>query len=121
MAVATIAQPDGPLLFFWLLTLDRLSVALEDPDRLAPWLGVGLAWGGAMLSKYHAVLLPAGVLLHMVLWPQARRCLRAPGPYLAAAIGLMLFAPVILWNATHGWASFLFQGGVSGWSGIILA
>jgi 4-amino-4-deoxy-L-arabinose transferase-like glycosyltransferase len=28
MAVATIAQPDGPLLFFWLLTLDRLAVAL---------------------------------------------------------------------------------------------
>jgi 4-amino-4-deoxy-L-arabinose transferase-like glycosyltransferase len=111
MAVATIAQPDGPLLFFWLLTLDRLAVALDNPNRLTPWLGVGFAWGGAMLSKYHAVLLPAGVLLHMVLWPQARRSLRNRGPYLAAAIGLMLFAPVILWNATHGWASFLFQGG----------
>ena len=111
MAVATIAQPDGPLLFFWLLTLDRLAVALDDPDRLVPWLGVGVAWGGAMLSKYHAVLLPAGALLHMVFWPQARRCLRKPGPYLAAAIGLILFAPVIAWNATHDWASFLFQGG----------
>ncbi len=29
MAVGTIAQPDGPLLFFWLLTLDRLAVALD--------------------------------------------------------------------------------------------
>jgi hypothetical protein len=111
MAVATIAQPDGPLLFFWLLTLDRLAVALDDPDRIAPWTGVGLAWGGAMLSKYHAVLLPAGALLHMIFWPQARRCLRKPGPYLAAAIGLILFAPVIAWNATHDWASFLFQAG----------
>ena len=64
-----------------------------------------------MLSKYHAVLLPAGALLHMVFWPQARRCLRKPGPYLAAAIGLILFSPVIAWNATHDWASFLFQGG----------
>jgi len=111
MAVATIAQPDGPLLFFWLLTLDRLAVALDDPDRLVPWLGVGLAWGGAMLSKYHAVLLPAGALLHVILWPQARRCLRKPGPCLAAAIGLILFTPVIAWNATHDWASFRFQGG----------
>jgi Dolichyl-phosphate-mannose-protein mannosyltransferase len=111
MAVATIAQPDGPLLFFWLLTLDRLAVALDDPDRMVPWLGVGIAWGGAMLSKYHAVLLPAGALLHMVFWPQARRCLRKPGPYVAAAIGLMLFTPVIAWNAAHNWASFLFQGG----------
>ena len=111
MAVGTIAQPDGPLLFFWLLTLDRLAVALDDPDRLLPWLGVGAAWGGAMLSKYHAVLLPVGALLHIIFWPQARRCLRKPGPYLAAAIGLMMFAPVIAWNATHDWASFLFQGG----------
>ena len=111
MAVGTIAQPDGPLLFFWLLTLDRLAVALDDPDRIMPWLGVGVAWGGAMLSKYHAVLLPVGALLHMLFWPQARRCLRKPGPYLAAAIGLMMFTPVIAWNATHHWASFLFQGG----------
>ncbi len=111
MAVATIAQPDGPLLFFWLLTLDRLAVALDDPDRIVPWLGVGVAWGGAMLSKYHAVLLPVGALLHIIFWPQARRCLRKPGPYLAAAIGLILFSPVIAWNATHDWASFLFQSG----------
>ncbi len=111
MAVATIAQPDGPLLFFWLLTLDRLAVALDDPDRLVPWLGVGVAWGGAMLSKYQAVLLPAGALLHIVCWPQARQCLRKPGPYLGTAIGLILFAPVIAWNATHDWVSFLFQAG----------
>ncbi len=111
MAVATIAQPDGPLLFFWLLTLDRLAVALDDPDRLVPWLGVGLAWGGAMLSKYHAVLLPAGALLYIVFSPKARRCLRKPGPYIATAIGLVLFAPVIAWNATHDWSSFRFQIG----------
>jgi 4-amino-4-deoxy-L-arabinose transferase-like glycosyltransferase len=111
MTVGTIAQPDGPLLFFWLLTLDRLAVALDDPDRLVPWLCVGAAWGGAMLSKYHAILLPVGALLHMISWPEARRCLRKPGPYLAAAIGLLLFAPVIAWNAAHDWASFRFQSG----------
>jgi len=111
MAVGTIAQPDGPLLFFWLLTLDRLAEALGDPEESAPWVGVGLAWGGAMLSKYHAVLLPAGALLYLALIPRARRCLRTPGPYVAVAIGLALFAPVVAWNAGHGWASFLFQGG----------
>jgi len=116
MVVGTIALPDGPLLFFWLLTLDRLAVALNDPDRRAHWLGVGAAWGGAMLSKYHAFLLPAGALLHMVFWPPARRYLRKPGPYLAAAIGLVLFAPVIAWNATHDWASIRFQGGRAAFS-----
>ena len=110
LVVGTFAAPDGPLLFFWLLTLDRLTVALADPARRLPWLAVGLAWGGALLSKYHAVLLPAGFALYLILRPRMRRCLRTPGPYLAVAVGLVLFAPVIGWNAGHHWASFLFQG-----------
>ncbi len=44
VAVGTFVLPDGPLLFFWLLTLDRLAVALDSGGRLGPWLGVGLAW-----------------------------------------------------------------------------
>jgi hypothetical protein len=43
--------------------------------------------------------------------PPARAWLRRPGPYLAAAVGLAAFSPVVAWNATHGWASFAFQGG----------
>ena len=39
--------------------------ASRRPDRLRPWVGVGLAWGGALLSKYHAVFLPAGALLYL--------------------------------------------------------
>ena len=111
IAVSSWVLPDGPLLFFWLLTLDRLSVALQASERVGPWVGVGLAWGGALLSKYHAIFLPAGALLYILLDPAARACLRKPGPYLAAALGLIVFGPVVWWNATHGWASFAFQGG----------
>ena len=64
-AAGTFALPDGPLLFFWLLTLDRLARALEAPRGLWPWVAVGLAWGGALLSKYHAVFLPVGALLYL--------------------------------------------------------
>jgi hypothetical protein len=113
LAAATFALPDGPLLFFWLLTIDRLAVALADssahPTR--PWLWVGLAWGGAMLSKYHAVFLPMGLGLYLLLHPPARRWFLRPGPYIALALGLVVFSPVLWWNAGHGWASFLFQGG----------
>jgi 4-amino-4-deoxy-L-arabinose transferase-like glycosyltransferase len=146
LAASTFALPDGPLLFFWLLTMDRLSIALnlgasptDEPrapvfspphegvarggagDRrptrsttdsaLIPWLWVGLAWGAAMLSKYHGIFLPMGTALYLVLHRPARRWLAHPGPYLATAVGLLVFSPVIVWNATHGWASFLFQGG----------
>jgi hypothetical protein len=111
LAASTFALPDGPLLFFWLLTIDRLSLALERPGRTLPWVGVGLAWGGAMLSKYHAVFLPAGTLLLLVLHRPLRQWLKRPGPYLAIGLGLLVFSPVIAWNAAHGWVSFLFQGG----------
>ena len=111
VVAGTLAGPDGPLLFFWLLTLDRLAVALNEPERSSGWVVVGIAWGAAMLSKYHAVLLPAGALLYLLLRPSAHRCLRTPGPYLAAVAGLAVFAPVVVWNATHGWASFAYQSG----------
>ena len=110
-AVGAFALPDGPLLFFWLGTLDLMATAFEAPGRLKPWAGVGLAWGLAMLSKYHAIFLPAGAVLYIILDPEARRVLRKPGPYLAVGVGLAVFSPVIFWNATHGWASFAFQGG----------
>jgi hypothetical protein len=116
-AAATFALPDGPLLFFWLLTLDRLIVALGLPgeeDQPAesswPWAAVGLAWGGALLSKYHAVFLPAGVFLYLAIEPSTRHWLRRPGPYLAVLVGALIFTPVIAWNAAHGWVSFVFQG-----------
>ncbi len=103
-------MPDGPLLFFWLLTIDRLSLALDRPRRTWPWVWVGLAWGGAMLSKYHAVFLPAGLLLYVIAHKPQRQWLYRPGPYLAVCLGLVVFSPVIFWNASHGWVSFLFQG-----------
>ena len=116
VAAATFALPDGPLVFFWLLTLDRLLVALEEPARVGPWAWVGLAWGGATLSKYQAVFLPVATLAYLAFEPAARHWLRRPGPYLAFALGLLVFAPVIFWNAHHGWASFAFQGGRAlGW------
>jgi hypothetical protein len=119
LAASTFALPDGPLLFFWLLTIDRLSVALDDRDAKGklPWVWVGLAWGGALLSKYHAVFIPLGAALFVLLHPPARRWIVRPGPYLALGIGLAVFSPVLAWNASHGWVSFLFQGGraVGGW------
>jgi hypothetical protein len=111
LAASTFALPDGPLLFFWLLTIDRVSLAIEQPHRVLPWVWVGLAWGCALLSKYHAVFLPAGVLLLFVAHPPLRHWFRKPGPYLAIVIGLLVFSPVLIWNARHDWVSFLFQGG----------
>jgi 4-amino-4-deoxy-L-arabinose transferase-like glycosyltransferase len=117
VAAATFALPDGPLAFFWLLTLDRLLVALREPERVGAWAWVGLAWGGAMLSKYQAGFLPMATLAYLALEPAARPWLRRPGPYVAFVTGLAAFTPVIVWNVNHEWASFAFQGGRAlGWT-----
>jgi hypothetical protein len=110
-AAGSFALPDGPFLFFALLTMWALCVALIDqPGKTWPWLLVGVAWGGALMSKYHAVFLPMAAFLYIVVTPGARRLLLRPGPYLAFAIGIVEFAPVLIWNWQHGWASFVFQG-----------
>jgi 4-amino-4-deoxy-L-arabinose transferase-like glycosyltransferase len=112
LAAGGLALPDGPFLLFAVLTSWALCEAiLAKPGQILPWVWVGLGFGGALLSKYHAVLLPAGVVVYALLTPGARWLLRSPGPYLAIAIGSAAFAPVLIWNAENEWASFAFQAG----------
>ena len=50
-AAGAFALPDGPLLFFWLLTIDRIAQAMDEPDRLGRWAFVGLAWGSGVTEQ----------------------------------------------------------------------
>jgi 4-amino-4-deoxy-L-arabinose transferase-like glycosyltransferase len=110
-----LATPDAPLMAFGALGLLALERAVHAPPRsstsLVWWAMAGVALGGAFLSKYTAVLLPFGVTLAFLAHPQLRLRLREPGPYLASAIALAIFAPVVIWNHAHDWVSFRFQLG----------
>ena len=112
--------PDGPLIFCLLAAANRLAPLLTLPD--APpagplavhnisWPLAGVWIGLAGLSKYQAVLFALGVALLLLTTPQGRSQLRRPGPYIAAVLAMAIVSPVIVWNAKHGWVSFLFQGG----------
>ncbi|MGI4748790.1 MAG: glycosyltransferase family 39 protein, partial [Janthinobacterium lividum] len=105
--------PDTPLLFFWTLALAALGRVLAT-GRGAWWLLVGLAIGLALDSKYTAFLTGAGLVLWLLTTRAGRSWLRTPWPWAAGALALLLFAPVLDWNATHGWASFAKQGGRTG-------
>jgi dolichol-phosphate mannosyltransferase len=78
-------------------------------DRNWAWLGMGIAFGLGILSKYTLGLLGPAALLFVILDPASRRWLRRPHAYLAAALALLLFSPVIIWNMEHDWASINFQ------------
>ena len=80
------------------------------------WSGTGLCAGVALLSKYTAVLTIGGAVLFLLTSPRHRRWLARPEPYVAGLLAIAMFSPVIFWNATHGWASFAFQGDrATGW------
>lgn len=106
--------PDGPLVFFMLATvlcLERVLLheeTVEHPTRW--WLAAGVFTGLAMLSKYHGVFLAAGTLLFLLTQADRRRWLLKPEPYLASAIAVAMFLPVLIWNERNDWVSFRFQG-----------
>jgi 4-amino-4-deoxy-L-arabinose transferase-like glycosyltransferase len=107
---AVSMTPDTPLALFWIAAI--WASARLAATRRGPWfLVLGAAVGLALASKLSAAFLAVGVAAWIVLVPTLRPWLRTPWPYLGGLVSLAIFAPVIAWNATHGWAGFLRQGG----------
>ncbi len=73
------------------------------------WLAAGAFGGLALLSKFTVVMLLPAVLAFMLVPAWRKRWLASPYPWLAALIAVLLFSPVLVWNAQHDWASFRFQ------------
>lgn len=103
-----IVTPDGPLAAGWVAAL-YFTVRALDEER-GPWLlGAGAAVGLACLGKYTGLLLLPQILAVLLLDRRGRRLLAGPWPYLGVAVAALAFAPVLVWNARHGWVSFGFQ------------
>ena len=105
-----IVTPDAPLLVASSFVLFSLAKVLQT-GRGAWWLAVGAAVGCALLSKYTALFFGPAILIWLVAVPKLRRWLISPWLYLGGLVALLLFAPVILWNADHQWVSFIKQMG----------
>lgn len=103
-------MPDTPLLFFWLLTIFFVQEWVISGKNYY-WLLAGVALGLGLVSKYAAIVLAPTMLIYLIISKKVRRQLLTPWPYLALLIAFVVFSPVIYWNATHHWASFIFQFG----------
>ena len=112
-AGAVTMTPDTPLLLFWTATVWALARLLRSGDGRW-WLAVGLTAGCAMASKYTGGFLGVGIVLWLAWVPGLRRWFRSACLWLGGAIAAGVFAPVVLWNADHGWVSFIRQGGRNG-------
>ncbi|MFZ1639974.1 MAG: glycosyltransferase family 39 protein [Candidatus Contendobacter sp.] len=107
-AVGLAMTPDPPLVACWAAALYYFHQALIHERRMA-WTGVGVSIGLGMLAKYTIVLLGPAALLFIFIDRHARKWLFRPEPYLAVFIAVVLFSPVIVWNAGHEWVSFFYQ------------
>lgn len=108
-ATSFVATPDAPSTLFWTLSV---WAATEATVRTRPrwWLAVGLFAGLGLISKYTNAWLGLGLLAFLVLTPEGRRQLLTWQLWAGGLLALLVFSPVLWWQATHEWRSFLFQG-----------
>ena len=104
-----VITPDTPLLFCWTATIYTLWKLVQSKNPKW-WYFAGLFMGLAWLGKYSGIMLVPSVLLFAVISKEQRKWLLTPHPYLGVLLAILVFSPVLIWNAQHEWMSFAFQG-----------
>jgi 4-amino-4-deoxy-L-arabinose transferase-like glycosyltransferase len=108
-ATSFVATPDAPSTLFWTLAVWSAAEATTR-DRPNWWLAVGLFAGLGLVGKYTNAWLGIGLVAYLLLTPDGRSQLRTWQLWAGGFLALVVFSPVLWWNATHAWRSFLFQG-----------
>ncbi len=109
---------DSPFIFFWLLSLYLFHRVLQrrlNADPKPPfdyyWVLLGVSIGLGLLTKYTMAFFVVSGFLLMLFGRKRRRLLTTPGPYIAAIVSLIVFSPVIFWNAANGWVTLKHTAG----------
>ncbi|WP_417774486.1 glycosyltransferase family 39 protein [Stappia sp.] len=105
-----MATPDAPSVFFWGLAIWALA-ELDASRNPWWWITIGLIAGLGLTSKYSVLFLGAGIVLWLLFVPRARVWWGAWQLWAGGLLAVLLFAPVVQWNAAHEWASFVKQFG----------
>ncbi len=103
---------DSPFTFFWIISLYIFYKATaEGPNKQwMSWIFLGIAVGFGLLTKYTMAFFPLCGLL-LLLLSDKRSLLKTPMPYVAFMISILVFAPVIIWNARHDWLTIRHTAG----------
>ncbi len=97
---AGFASPDGPMGFFWILTLWYLWRALHQ-DRMRDWTATGVALGLGIASKLPAIILGLSIGGFLLASPQGRARLGHAKFYALIAACALTIAPVVWWLVVH--------------------
>jgi 4-amino-4-deoxy-L-arabinose transferase-like glycosyltransferase len=104
-----VTTPDPPSILFWAATLWSLAEFMAS-GRAGWWLVAGVMAGLGLWSKYTGAFLAPGLLLLVLTSRERRGWLRLWQLWAGGALALLVFSPVIWWNAQRNWISFTFQG-----------
>ena len=106
LSVGSTLMTIDPLtvLFWWAGAILGWYAIQKDSTML--WIATGIMMGLGFLSKFIAPLQIAGWILLFIIWPESRKQIRRPGPYLALLLTLLSTLPVIIWNAQNDWITF---------------
>jgi 4-amino-4-deoxy-L-arabinose transferase-like glycosyltransferase len=113
---AGIISTDVPLLFAWALSLLAFVHLVSAPTWMMAGL-LGIALGLGLNAKYAMAYFVVCAALYFIAVPSHRSLLRRPHLWIALALGLLLIAPNVVWNASHSFATFSHTADNAKWSG----
>ena len=90
--------------------LTAIAVRLLRTGERRWWLGFGAVLGVGLLNKQLPLLLTVAFVAGILLTPTARALLRGPWPWVGAALAAGCWAPVLVWQARHGWPQLTLAG-----------
>ena len=90
---------------FWALAGWSFHAALRR-GHIGHWLLLGIAFAGALWAKYFVVVIAGSYAVFLLFDRDARTALRTAGPWLAAAVALILTAPHLIWLVQNDFAPF---------------
>jgi len=101
---SAIMSTDAPLMLFVSLAVWAYAVFCSDTDparrrRTAAVLGAVL--GAAFLTKYAALYIAGGLILHAVVSQDARHRWDTISVCLCSGVAVLIAAPNLVWNVTH--------------------
>jgi len=74
------------------------------------WLFAGVVAGIGLLNKQLPVFLLFGLLVGILATPPARHLLTSPWLWAGIAVAAVMWAPVLVWQARHGWPQLTLAG-----------
>ena len=109
-----LISTDVPLLFFWAAALYAFLKGCDDERWRWPIL-CGVALGLGLEAKYAMLYFLAGAIAAALVSATARRLVFGRRGVVIVAIGLILLAPNIAWNARHGFPTLAHTAANADW------